>query len=390
MGGAERVLLRLLDSLDPALFEPALACPAEGPLTREARGRGIPVHLGHPSRRLLEIRRRSLGRDRLSIAAYPFDMAVSVARLARLIRAGDFDMVLTNSAKADVYGTLAARLAGRPASMRLHDIADLEAFSRMNAWLLKTCGSFAATRVLTVSRASEDAMSALGVPRSKLLTVYNGIDLEAESFPVDAAAVRGEFGIDPDAPLAGMVGRLVDWKGPDYFIKAAAKAAGEVPGSRFLLVGDAIFGEEGYVEGLKELADSLGLSDRLVFTGFRDDVSRIIASLDVLVHASTLPDPLPTVLIEAMARSRPVIAADAGGVPEIVADGVTGFTVQPRDTDAMAEAMTFLLANPEKARAMGAAGLERAHELFEVTKTTRSMEDALLQAMGATRESRRL
>lgn len=169
MGGAERVLLLLLDSLDPALFEPALVCPDEGPLTREARERGIPIHLGHPSRHLLEIRRRSLGRDRLSIAAYPFDMAVSVARLARLIRAGDFDLVLTNSAKADIYGTLAARLAGRPVAWRMHDLVDTDAFSKLNVFLLRTCARFLASRVIPVSQASAEKMAGLGVPaRSSL------------------------------------------------------------------------------------------------------------------------------------------------------------------------------------------------------------------------------
>lgn len=383
LGGAERVLFRLLDTLDPELFEPSLACPFEGPVTEEARRRDIPLYLGHPSARLLAIKRQSLGKDRLSMAAYSFDMAASVVRLARLVRSEGFDLVLTNSAKADIYGTMAARLAGRPSVMRLHDIVDYQAFNRINVWLLKNTARLLANRVITVSRATENAMADLGVPRSKLVTVYNGIDLEAEGTAVDGARVRRELGIEAAAPLAGLVGRLVDWKGPDYFIKAAARVAAGVPGARFALIGDAVFGEKGYVDSLKELAGSLGIADRVVFTGFRDDVSRIIASLDVLVHASTLPDPLPTVLVEAMARSRPVVASDAGGVPEIVADGVTGFTVPPRDTGAIAEAMAALLSDPEKARRMGLAGLERARELFDVNKTTRIMEDALLGAMAA-------
>lgn len=381
IGGAERVLLRLLDSLDPTLFSVALAVPFDGPLTDEERKRGVPVYTGHPSPGLLEIKRQSLGSNRVAIALYPFDFASSVVRLALLVRSGGFDLVFTNSAKADVYGTLAARLARCPSVIRLHDIVDSDAFSRLNIRLFKNCSKHLSARTLTVSRASEDRMAALGVPRSKLLTVYNGIDLEAEARPVDRDAVRRELGIEPGAPLAGLVGRLVDWKGPDYFIKAAARVASEVPGSRFVLVGDAVFGEKGYVDELKGLADSLGLADRLVFTGFRDDVSSIMSSLDVLVHASTLPDPLPTVLIEAMAKSRPVVASAAGGVPEMVEEGVTGLTVPPRDTRALAGAMAALLADPERARAMGARGLERAKRLFDVNTTTRRMEEALLEVL---------
>lgn len=376
MGGAERVLLRLLDSIDRELFSAELALPSDGPLAGEARGMGIPVHLGHPAPRLLEIKRRSLGSSRLAMALYPYDLAASAARLARLVRSGGFDLVLTNSAKADVYGTLAARLARRPAVIRLHDIVGSDAFSRLNVWLLKTCAKRLAALTLPVSKASEEKMAALGVPGSRLMTVYNGIDLDAGA--AGGGDARSEFGIEPDAPLAGMVGRLVDWKGPDFFIRAAALVSGEVPGSRFVLVGDAVFGEKEYVESLKELARSLGLGDRLVFTGFRDDVARIISSLDVLVHASTLPDPLPTVLVEAMAAAKPVVAAAAGGVPEIVDEGVTGITVPPRDEAAMARAVARLLADPVEARAMGEAGCLRARRVFDIRRTTRQMEQALL------------
>jgi glycosyltransferase involved in cell wall biosynthesis len=389
IGGAERVLLRLLGSLDPELFSASLAVPGEGPLTSEAKSMGIPVHTGHPAPRLLEIRRRSLGRDRYAIALYPYDLSASVVRLARLVSSGGFDLVFTNSAKADVYGTLAARLAMRPSVIRLHDIVDADAFSRLNVWLLKTCARYLATVTLPVSRASEDRMASLGVPRSKLHTVYNGIDLAAESRPSDRAGVRTEFGIGENAPLAGLVGRLVDWKGPDYFIKAAALVSERVPDSRFMVVGDAVFGEKDYVDGLKKLAEDLGLAERLVFTGQRSDATRMMSALDVLVHASILPDPLPTVLIEAMSIGRPVVAADSGGVPEIVEDGVTGLLSPPRDTRSMAGAITELFEDPVRARAMGEAGLERAKRLFDIESTTRDMEKALLGALrGGRRVSR--
>jgi glycosyltransferase involved in cell wall biosynthesis len=385
IGGAEYVLLKLLDALDPALFEPALACPFDGPFTEEARRRSIPVFLGHPSRRLLAIQQKSLGRPRLAIAAYPFDMAGSVARLARLVRAGSFDLVLTNSAKADVYGSLAARLAGRPVAWKLNDIVDTDTFSRLNVWLLKTAARHLARTVITDSRAAEDAMASLGVPRRKLVTIYNGIDPEVAAMSGDRESVRREFGIDQDVPVAGFVGRLVAWKGPDRFIEAAAKVAARVPGSRFILVGDAVFGEQGYVDELKGLAVSAGLADRIVFTGFRDDTSRIIGALDVLVHASTLPDALPTVLIEAMAVSCPVVASAAGGVPEMVVDGVTGILVPPKDTDAMAEAMVEMMSNNERRASMGKAGHARVIEHFSLADSTRATEQALLGALRPTR-----
>lgn len=381
MGGAEKVLLRLLDSLDRDTFEPALACPGPGPLAEQMEERGIAVHTGHPSSRLLNIKRQSLGGDRAAVLAYPADLAASVLRLSRLVRRGGFDLVYTNSAKADIYGSAAGRLAGRPVVWRLHDIVTEEAFNRLNMTLFRECATRLAYTVLCVSGAVEKAMAELGVPRARLATVYNGIDLDAESAAVDRAAVRRSLGVDADAPLAGMVGRLVDWKGPDYFIKAAGLVSRELPDARFVLVGDAVFGEQAYVDTLRRLSSECGLEGRLVFTGFREDISEIMGSLDLLVHSSVLPDPLPTVLIEAMARSRPVVGTDAGGVREIVDDGVTGFVVPPRDARAMAAAMKHVLDDPAGGISMGLAGRARAGELFDIEVTTRIMEKKMLDAI---------
>ncbi len=389
MGGAERVLVRLLDSLDREVFEPALACPVEGPLTEEMAARGIRIHLGYPTPRLLGIKRRSLGRNRLAVAAYPYDMARTVVGLSRLIGGERYDLVFTNSAKADIYGSIAGRLAGRPVVWRLHDIVAPDAFNRLNMMLFRVCATLFATRVLAVSEAVRVALVARGVKEDKVKVVYNGIDMEIDGISFDRGETREQWAIAADAPLAGMVGRLVDWKGPDRFLQAAALVAAEMPRARFMLVGDAIFGEASYMDGLKELTSGLGLDERAVFTGFRDDVPDIMAALDLLVHSSIQPDPLPTVLIEAMALGVPVVAADGGGVREIVEDGVTGLVVPAGNVEEMARAMVRILSDPSKAKVMGDRGRGRAAEIFNVKMTTRHMEHELLDAMGEREEDQR-
>jgi glycosyltransferase involved in cell wall biosynthesis len=374
IGGAERALLGMLDRLDRDLFEPALACPQDGPLVGEAAARGIRVHLGYPFPRLLEIRRESLGGGRLAALAYPYDLLRTAIGLSRLIRRDGYDLVLTNSAKADVYGSMAGRLAGRPVVWRLHDITTADAFSRLNLFLFRASASLFADRVLAISEVVREALAALGVNRDKIRVVHNGIALEDERTEVDRGAVRAAWGIPPDAPLAGMVGRLVDWKGPDHFIAAAASVAEEVPGSRFMLVGDAIFGEKSYVDELKTMVEGAGLADRVVFTGFREDVADIISSMDLLVHASVLPEPFGLVIIEAMLQGLPVVATGGGGVGEIVEDGVTGVLVPPRDAGAMAAAMAGLLADPARARRMGEAGRRVVAERFDLASKVREME----------------
>jgi glycosyltransferase involved in cell wall biosynthesis len=379
MGGAEKVLLRFLDSMDREVLDPALACPHQGPLVDEMRARDIRVHLGYPSERLLDIKRQSLGNNRLHELAYPYDLLLTIIRLARLIKREGYELIFTNSAKADIYGSMAGRMSGRPVVWRLHDIITAEAFNRLNRTLFRISARLFAARILAVSNASAEALIDLGADKNKLIVVYNGIDLALKS--MDRKAIRKELGINASIPLAGLVGRLVDWKGPDLFLQAAALVAEEMKQARFVLVGDAIFGEKSYAEDLRSLAARLGIADSVVFTGFRDDVPDIMASLDVLVHASILPDPLPTVLIEAMSLSKPVIASNDGGVPEIVEDGVTGLLVPPGDVKALAAAMLRLLGDRKEALHMGKMGRKRAEEIFDIEKTAVELQDRLLECL---------
>jgi glycosyltransferase involved in cell wall biosynthesis len=381
IGGAERGIIRKLGNIDRELFEPSFACPSPGPMTQEMEKLDIKVFLGHPSKRLLNIRRRSMGESRLAVILYPFDFMVSVARLAQLIRKEGFDLVLADSAKADIYGSLGGWLARRPVVWHIHDIFEPPVFSALNLWMIKTFAKHFATRIISVSEAAKKALVDMGVPGEKVQTVYNGIDMEAARNTREAADVRRELGIETGAPVAGMVGRLVDWKGPDYFIRAAAKVAQAVPEARFLMVGDAVHGEKSYVDTLKDLCGELGLVDRMVFTGFRDDVLDIVSCLDVMVHASVLPEPGAQVLFEAMAEGCPVVATRGGGVSEIVDDGVTGLLVPPRDAGAMAEAITTILLDRDKAKRMGEAGYRKATESYTVSNMARGIERELLKAV---------
>ncbi len=380
MGGAERVLLDFLRRLDRERFEPGLAVPRRGPLVEAAETLGIRVHLGIPSRRLLGIRRRSLGEDRKAVALYPLDFLSTVLRLALLIRREGYRLVLTNSAKADIYGSMAGWLAGRPVAWRFHDLASPQTFSRLNLWLLRTCATLFARRVLAISGAVRDALLALGVPGERVSVVYNGTEVRGETGVIRRKA-RREWGLPDDRPAVGMVGRLVEWKGPDVFLRAAARVAESFPEAVFFLVGGAIFGREDYPEELRELSRSLGLEGRVVFTGFLEDPLPLMAALDCLVHASVEPEPLGMVILEAMSLGLPVVATDGGGVPEVVEEGRTGLLVPPGDPEALAQAVCWMLAHPEERKEMGERGKRRAEEAFELGARCREMEEELLSLL---------
>ncbi len=374
MGGAEKVLLRFLDCMDREAFSVALAAPASGPLTDEMERRGIPVHYGFPRPRLLEVRRQSLGRNRMAQLLYPWDMVRTVLGLARLIRREGYELVYTNSAKADIYGTLAGRLAGRPVIWRLHDIVDTDAFSRLNVGLFVHAARRGAFEVLAVSEPVRQALIARGVPGDKVVTVHNGVDPAEIRTSRSRDEVRAEFGLPAGAPVAGIVGRVVDWKGQALFIEAAARVSEALSEARFLIVGDAVFGEKEYVDNLQARTRELGLNDKVVFTGLREDIPDLMNAMDVVVHASLLPDPLPTVILEAMTCSKPVVAPEAGGVPEMVVAGETGLLFPAGDESALAEVMLVLLSDGEKARAMGKRGRDRILSEFDAGRLARAIE----------------
>ena len=163
-----------------------------------------------------------------------------------------------------------------------------------------------------------------------------------------------------------MVAHLTPWKGHEDFLRIARIISDAIPQARFLVAGGAIYeteGHRGYAESLRRRAAELELADRVTFLGTRDDVPKILASLDVLVHCPTAPEPYGRVVIEGMAAQRPVVASNAGGVPEIVEHEITGLLIAPGNVHGFAGAVLRLLGDSALRRRMGDAGRRRAATL---------------------------
>jgi len=157
-------------------------------------------------------------------------------------------------------------------------------------------------------------------------------------------------------------------------VQAAGQIARQYPRCRFAIVGGATFGlEPEYFDGLKRAAADLGVAERLVFTGFRTDVPRLMAACDVICHTSRVPEPFGLVVIEAMALGRPTIATRGGGPSEIIASPSQGTLVPPDDPGALARAVSELIEDPERRRRMGAAGRERVQSTFTIDAAARNL-----------------
>jgi glycosyltransferase involved in cell wall biosynthesis len=301
-----------------------------------------------------------------------------VARLAR-----DYDVVYANSQKAFIVACVAAAFARKPVLWHLHDILDPNVFSRINIGVDVLLANHVASRVIANSQATASALVARGGSRARVSVVYNGLDPAIATAVTEpqAAALRASLGLG-SAPVLGLFGRIAPWKGQEVAIRAMALLA-DRPDVQLVIIGDALFGEEAYAAEMRALVAQLGVGARVHFLGFRNDVPVLMRAVDVLVHTSTAPEPFGRVIAEGMLAERPVIATAGGGASEIVKAGVTAWQVPPRDPAALASAIRDVLTDPQRARAIAAAGRADALARFTLSVTLPQTERAIAQAVGA-------
>jgi glycosyltransferase involved in cell wall biosynthesis len=360
LGGAERSLLDLLGRLDRERIEPILVTSPAGPLVERARALGIEVVLLDLDETALTLSREEWSTNRLSFLWKARGFSREVWRLAGLIRARDIDVVHTNTLKAHVLGSLVAWLSRRPIVWHMRDLPSKRGDARN---LLDRLFKIVKPGIIAISQAVADDLSPPFAARTRV--VYNGIDLDA--FDARKLAVS-DLPPAEAGTLIGTISHLIPWKGQDVFLYAAAQLLRRHPEARFLIVGDPIFQFRQERERLEGIARYLGISDRVVFAGHREDVPAVLASLDIFALPS-LYEPFGRVLIEAMAASRPIVASRAGGVPEIVLDGQTGILVTPGDPQALADALAMMIEQPQTAQRLAVAARIRVCEAFSLDAT---------------------
>ena len=258
----------------------------------------------------------------------------------------------------DREGILAAKMAGIPCVCHIRDFEQLNWFDEKLAGMVDS--------FIYISEAVQRSHLQAGISRGKGRVVYNAVDTTAFSGVLDTARQRRGLDLADDDLAVGMVGRLERWKGQEVFLRAMALVRHRMPNAKGVVIGDPVPYDMDYGNTLLALRHELGLSDQVVFSSFRQDMPAVMSALDVLVLASTSPEPFGRVLIEAMAAAKPVVATDSGAVREIVEDRVHGLLVPPGDVQALAGAMVHILTHRDLAAAMGRKGQARVREHFSV------------------------
>lgn len=216
-------------------------------------------------------------------------------------------------------------------------------------------------RFIAITNAIADMLVADGIARERISLVHEGVDVERIA-ALPASDIHAECFLPVGSPVVGNVAALVPHKGQHYLIEAAALVVRKVPDARFVILGD---GE--LREALEREVKQKHLERHIVLAGFRTNVMELIKSFDVFVMSS-LTEGLGTSIVDAMAASKAVVATTAGGIPEVVVDGETGYLVPPRDPTLMADRLVRLLKDAPLRARMGEAGLARARARFTVER----------------------
>lgn len=333
LSGGELALLRTLPALT-ADVHPTVILGEDGPLKAKLEEAGIDVRVLEMSADVRNTRRDKTTRLSTQQVRALFNY---IKDLRRLLKDLDPDIIHTNSLKAALYGGVAGRSVGVPVLWHVRDrIAD-DYLPGTTVHLVRLAARVLPTAIVANSSAT-------------LATLPRGGTVLASPVVPDGVVLPEATGTRPARPVTiGLVGRLSPWKGQDVFLRAFAQAFPDGQ-ERAHLIGSAMFGEADWETELHGLVQHLGLTGRVDFRGFREDVWAEYAELDIAVHASTTPEPFGQVVLEAMAAGVPVIAADEGGPAEIIQDGVDGLLVTPRNPVRLAHALVRL-AHDEQLRA---------------------------------------
>jgi len=281
--------------------------------------------------------------------------------LWRALRSARADIVQTWLFTADLYGRLAAWLAGVPVIV--------SAVRSVEPW--KPAHYVGTDRLLRrITDAYTVNADAIGrmiqlreqVQRTKIRTIYNGVNLDDFNPARVNGAVRQRLAIGDASPVIGTIGRLGPEKDHETFLRAAALVLRDMPNAHVLVVGSGPLGGR-----LASLVRTLDLDGHIHFLEAQANIAEVFAALDVVVISSRY-EGCCNVILEAMAMGKPVVATAVGGNPELVVDRQTGRLVPPRDPERLAGAIADLLDDRVRARAMGASGRQRAVEHFSVAR----------------------
>lgn len=350
--GASKIFLGTVQLLKKRNHEVWVVLSEDGPLVKKLASAGATVLMVR-----LGILRRKYFNPR-GIINRIATLLRAQKQLQELIRKESIELVYSNTTGV-LAGAFAARNCGVRHIWHVHEIIENP------FWLKQLLGHLMnryAVGIIAVSEAVKQSWESV-LPAERITVIQNGIDyspyLEHEQ------TLTKELQLPTAAIVIGMVGRVHYWKGQSYFLKLAGQLHQKHPSLHFLLAGDAYPGYEYLYQEMQTQIETLQLSDVVHNLGFREDIPAVMQTIDLLLLPSQQPDPFPTVILEAMASAKPVIATQFGGAVEMIDAGITG-DLMPADQVDTAVSVIESWLDKNRLQAAGEAGRKRVLEKFSL------------------------
>lgn len=365
-GGSAVSLYRLIKYLDKQTFQPFVLVHGIGPRIEEIKKMGVDVHRlrqYHPIPRIACNSKHFWGHPLGTLCFYTnfgLSTLVNTLTIGKLIKTKNINLVhLNNGIFENFAGLMAAKLCGIPCVSHVRGTVPLVKVERIfGRWVDK---------IITLNSEMNNLYnSVFGNGRSCI--IFNGVDLDSFDH-VDTAKLRREYHVKDGHLTVGTIARLVPGKGIPEFIKAAAEVLKVNPNVVFFIIGDDPFLNRSFEYEMKRLSSDLGITDRVILTGWRNDVIDVMSGLDLVAQVSTFPEGMSLTPIEAMALGKPVITSDVPGYTDTVEDGVTGFIVPPGDVKTLAKCISEVASDKRLAGRLGTNGRGKVIREFDVRIT---------------------
>jgi glycosyltransferase involved in cell wall biosynthesis len=307
---------------------------------------------------------------------------IAFRKLYKLMCREKPDIVHSHLAKAGALVRVAAKLAGVPIIIHtFHGHLFHSYFGYFKTKLLilmeRVLACFSTKLIAVSGNVKKEILEKYKICNSSKIS-FIPLGLELDQFlnlQGEKGNLRRELNLSDEVPLIGIVARLVPIKGHQYFLRAAKEIIKTHPSAKFLIVGD------GELRGqLEDLSRQLATCDNVIFCGFRKDLTKIYADLDVVV-LSSLNEGLPVTVIEALAAAKPVVATDVGGTGDLIENKITGLLVPPRNSKALAEGILYLLNNPEEGIRMGKNGQQKVYPALNHTRLVEDIEKLYIELL---------
>lgn len=364
--GADQILLKIVTNINKDEYKPIVILPSDGPLKKKLEENGIETKkIEYPI-----IRRKYFNIK--GIINFVKEYKSSCEKIIKIVEDEKIDIIHNNTI-AVLEGIYVHKKTKKPLIMHIHEMIE---HPKIIAKILYKIALKNSDKLIVVSNAVKKYIETMIKKSSdNIEVIHNGIENEIFNNKKEVEYLYEEFNIPKDSTVIGTIGRVNAIKGQNDFIDVMNEIIKNTTNVYALIVGDAFAGQEWRVEQLKKYIEDLNLKDRIKYTGFRTDISNIQNFLDIYVLPSIQKDSFPTVVLEAMASSKPIIAYKCGGVIEMVDDKVNGFLVEIGNKEELKNKIQTLLQQPSSIKDMGEKSLNIVKSKFNLNKFIKNIEN---------------